>query len=87
MILHIILKIIPEDWQAMIDREREQLRELFTNYGKIDQIFFDCSWCGLAWEEMKLMFKELRQTRNPIACFPIEGSVHMVILLALNHDP
>ena len=48
----------------MIDREREELRELFTNYGKIDQIFFDCSWCGLAWEEMKLMFKELRQSQS-----------------------
>ena len=59
----------PQDWQAMIDREREQLRELFTNYGKIDQIFFDCSWCGLAWEEMKLMFKELRQTPTRLHVF------------------
>ncbi len=51
----------PEDWNAFIEREREQLREIFTNYGQIDQIFFDGTWFGLAWEEMKSIIKEMRQ--------------------------
>jgi alpha-L-fucosidase len=51
----------PEDWAAFLQREREQLQELFTNYGPIDQIFFDCTWFGLAWTEMKAMVKDLRK--------------------------
>ncbi|MHA1717843.1 MAG: alpha-L-fucosidase, partial [Promethearchaeota archaeon] len=41
----------PEEWKAFIDREKEQLRELFTNYGPVDQVFFDGTWFGLAKDE------------------------------------
>nr|MDO8111229.1 alpha-L-fucosidase [Candidatus Sigynarchaeota archaeon] len=51
----------PEDWKAFIAREREQLRELFTNYGQLDQVFFDTTWFGLAWSEFKDMVKMLRK--------------------------
>lgn len=51
----------PEEWKAFIEREREQLRELFTNYGPIDQIFFDGTWYGLAWKEMKEIIKMCRK--------------------------
>ncbi len=51
----------PDDWKAFIARERDQLRELFTNYGPLDQVFFDCTWFGLAWPEFKAMVKGLRK--------------------------
>ncbi|MHA1819572.1 MAG: alpha-L-fucosidase [Promethearchaeota archaeon] len=53
----------PEEWKAFIEREKEQLREIFTNYGEIDQVFFDGTWFGLAKEEMEkiiLMIRELQ---------------------------
>jgi alpha-L-fucosidase len=51
----------PEDWKAFISREREQLLELFSNYGPIDQVFFDTTWFGLAWKELKSIIKECRK--------------------------
>lgn len=51
----------PDDWKAFTKRESDQLHELFSNYGPIDQIFFDVTWFGLAWEEMKAMVKSLRK--------------------------
>ncbi len=51
----------PQEWAAMIDRERTHLRELFSNYGPIDQVFFDTTWFGLAWKEFKRMIKEWRK--------------------------
>ncbi|MBD3352677.1 MAG: hypothetical protein GF364_14415 [Candidatus Lokiarchaeota archaeon] len=50
----------PEQWKAFIEREREQLREICSNYGKIDQIFFDGSWHGLAWNELIDIIKMCR---------------------------
>ena len=61
----------PDEWAAWIERERQQLTELFSNYGPIDQIFFDGTWFGLKWDNMKKMVKELR-LYNPIVCFPTE---------------
>jgi alpha-L-fucosidase len=51
----------PKDWQAFIEREREQLREIFSNYGQIDQMFFDGTWFGLAWDEMIDIVKMCRK--------------------------
>jgi alpha-L-fucosidase len=51
----------PKEWNAFIQRERQQLVELFSHYGPIDQVFFDCTWFGLAWKEMKALAKELRK--------------------------
>ncbi|MEX2680749.1 MAG: alpha-L-fucosidase [Candidatus Sigynarchaeota archaeon] len=51
----------PEEWKAMIERERTHLTELFSNYGPIDQVFFDTTWFGLAWPEFKKMIKDLRK--------------------------
>jgi alpha-L-fucosidase len=51
----------PDDWKAFIARERDQLTELFSNYGPFDQVFFDVTWFGLAWPEMKKMVKSLRK--------------------------
>ncbi len=51
----------PTEWKAFIKRERDQLTELLSNYGPLDQIFFDGSWMGLAWDDMKKLVKELRK--------------------------
>ncbi|MGH9395483.1 MAG: alpha-L-fucosidase, partial [Terriglobia bacterium] len=34
----------PQRWQTFIDHEREQVRELMTNYGPIDVVDFDIGW-------------------------------------------
>ncbi|MGH9453192.1 MAG: alpha-L-fucosidase [Terriglobia bacterium] len=34
----------PKRWQTFIDHEREQVRELMTEYGKIDALDFDIGW-------------------------------------------
>lgn len=34
----------PQRWQMFIDHEREQVRELMTNYGPIDVLDFDMGW-------------------------------------------
>jgi alpha-L-fucosidase len=34
----------PKRWQMFIDHEREQVRELMTNYGRIDALDFDIGW-------------------------------------------
>jgi alpha-L-fucosidase len=54
-------KTHPEQWRAFIERERQQLIELFTNYGELCQVFFDGTWFGLAWEDMKKLVKEIRK--------------------------
>ncbi len=51
----------PEEWKAFVAREKEQLREIFTNYGPLDQVFFDGTWFGLAWDEMKDIIKMCRR--------------------------
>ncbi|GAB4327210.1 MAG: alpha-L-fucosidase [Promethearchaeota archaeon] len=51
----------PKEWKAFVEREREQLRELFTNYGPIDQVFFDGTWYGLAWKEFVEIVKMCRR--------------------------
>jgi alpha-L-fucosidase len=51
----------PEEWNAFVQREWDQLTELFTNYGKIDQIFFDGTWWNIEWENMKKLVKHIRK--------------------------
>ena len=52
-----------DDWQAFIAREREQLKELTTNYGPLDYISFDGSWFDLAWEELVDIIKMVRKNQ------------------------
>ena len=42
----------PQRWQTFIDHEREQVRELMTNYGKIDFLDFDIGWPKAAAQDM-----------------------------------
>jgi alpha-L-fucosidase len=47
-------------WQAMIDRITESLRELCTNYGKIDAIEFDHGMSEEAWPDTVRIVKMVR---------------------------
>jgi alpha-L-fucosidase len=56
-------KTHPEEWAAFIARQKMQLQEIFSNYGEIDQIFFDASWPLAALKEMEeiiLMCRKLQ---------------------------
>jgi alpha-L-fucosidase len=53
----------PSEWNAFIARQKEQIHEIFSNYGPIDQIFFDASWPLIAlkpMEEIILMCRHLQ---------------------------
>jgi alpha-L-fucosidase len=56
----------PEEQNAMVTRHREQLRELLTNYGKIDMICLDM-WLGKpVWEETKKTVKMMRHLQPDV---------------------
>ncbi|MCS2890843.1 alpha-L-fucosidase [Parabacteroides faecis] len=55
-----------EETDRMIIRHREQLRELLTNYGKIDMLCLD-QWLGAdVWKETKATIKMIRQLQPDI---------------------
>ncbi len=52
----------PEGWEAMVDQTHEQLRELMTNYGRVDLLWYDgCVAPGLGDE---LILRKLWRTRE-----------------------
>jgi alpha-L-fucosidase len=56
----------PEETARMVARHREQLRELLTNYGKIDMICLDM-WLGKdVWHEIKNTVKMMRQLQPDV---------------------
>ena len=56
----------PEETARMVARHREQLRELMTNYGRIDMLCLD-QWLGAdVWEETKATIKMVRQLQPDI---------------------
>ncbi len=56
----------PEATQRMINRHRQQLTELLTNYGKIDMICLD-QWMGpKVWPQMKETIKALRKIQPDV---------------------
>ena len=53
----------PKRWQTFIDHERQQVRELMTNYRKIDYLDFDIGWpqaAAHAIAEVTMMVRELQ---------------------------
>ncbi|MDR2859060.1 MAG: alpha-L-fucosidase, partial [Mediterranea sp.] len=55
-----------EETARLVTRHREQIRELLTNYGKIDMICFD-QWMGRdIWSEMKETVKMMRQLQPDV---------------------
>jgi alpha-L-fucosidase len=59
-------------WQRFMDRTREQLREISTNYGELFEISFDCSLPQSVWPET-VKAVELARTLQPSAMFRIRG--------------
>lgn len=56
----------PERWRTFIDHEREQVRELMTEYGKIDTLDFDIGWPESAAREIAGVAKMVRQLQPGI---------------------
>jgi alpha-L-fucosidase len=50
-----------EERDRLIARHRAQLRELLTNYGKVDMLCFDINLGADVWPGLKQTIKELRQ--------------------------
>ncbi|HBC31674.1 MAG TPA: hypothetical protein DC024_10590 [Clostridiales bacterium] len=51
----------PEEWERFTKRHKEQVRELLTNYGKIDMISFDMWLPEFAWGHMQEMVRMARE--------------------------
>jgi alpha-L-fucosidase len=51
----------PQRWQTFIDHEREQVRELMTNYGPIDVLDFDIGWPKSAAKDIAGIAKMTRK--------------------------
>ncbi len=66
------LKDFPDGYRAAIERQTEQLRELSTNYGPIDQFDFDHALPAALWEETVKMIKMVRSLQ-PNALFRERG--------------
>lgn len=62
----------PQEWQEFIDRETATMRELCTNYGKIDLIEFDDGFPKSAWPDMIRIVKMIR-TLQPNALLRDRG--------------
>lgn len=62
----------PEGWARFVSRHREQIRELCTNYGKIDMISFDMRFPPHAWPDVKETVKMARRLQ-PDALFRHRG--------------
>ncbi len=50
----------PEGWKRFTERHAGQLKELLTNYGKIDMLSLDMSFDETAWPHMEKTIRELR---------------------------
>ena len=56
----------PEQRQRMIQRHREQLKELLTNYGKIDMVCLDQWMAGDIWPDMRETLLQLRKLQPDV---------------------
>jgi alpha-L-fucosidase len=56
----------PEETKRMMERHREQLRELLSNYGKIDMVCLDMWLTKQVWDEMKKTIKMMRQIQPDV---------------------
>ena len=55
----------PEKWQRFLDFNNNQLRELLTNYGKVDLLWFDGDWERSARQWGLPEFKDYLKSLNP----------------------
>jgi alpha-L-fucosidase len=62
----------PEEEDRMIQRHRAQLKELLTNYGKIDMVCLDIWFGPRVWHQMRQTLMELRKIQ-PSVMFRARG--------------
>lgn len=55
----------PEKWQEFLEFNNNQMRELMTNYGTVDLLWFDGDWERSANQWKAKEFKEYLQSLNP----------------------
>jgi len=55
----------PEKWQEFLQFDRDQLRELLTNYGQVDLLWFDGDWERSAAQWNAPDFREYLHKLNP----------------------
>ena len=55
----------PEKWQEFLEFNNNQLRELMTNYGTVDLLWFDGDWERSANQWKAKEFKEYLRSMNP----------------------
>ncbi len=56
----------PKRWQTFIDHEREQLRELMSDYGNIDYLDFDIGWPRAAGQEIAEITMMIRKMQPDV---------------------
>jgi alpha-L-fucosidase len=64
--VHLVADPTPADTEHMIQRHREQLRELMTNYGKIDMLCLDISLGEDTWPQVRDTIKMVRQLQPDV---------------------
>jgi alpha-L-fucosidase len=60
------LRSDPQRWQAFINKEREQVRELLTRYGRITNLSFDMGWPKEASPDLIEIVKMVRKLQPDI---------------------
>ena len=56
----------PVEEARMLARHRQQLRELLSNYGKIDMVCLDIGFGGSLWPQLKETIKDLRKLQPDV---------------------
>ena len=56
----------PEGWKRFVARHREQVRELLTNYGKVDQFEWDLCFPESAWPDVVQTVKMARELQPAV---------------------
>ncbi|MGO8931497.1 MAG: alpha-L-fucosidase [Limisphaerales bacterium] len=56
----------PEQWRHFVERHRQQLTELLTNYGKLDLICLDQYFDETAWPDLRETMKTIRKLQPDV---------------------
>jgi alpha-L-fucosidase len=56
----------PEHWRHFVERHRQQLTELLTNYGKLDMVCLDQYFDATAWPDLRETMKTLRKLQPDV---------------------
>ncbi len=61
----------PEEWERFVTFTQNQIRELGTNYGKLDAMWFDAGWvCPQSGQDIRLgeIIEEIRKVQPGMLC-------------------